>query len=177
VVDDEQLQALADRLADEVLATQPRSNALTRYGKDRCGALATAADVVGTAIATGGIIRRAISLPDSLATERLYAQTVAVDRDRAHVDVYYVGQRLRLLALATADFLDVATDDDPDELVRGAAQALVAFVAAGRPPGQRLDEVEHAYTPLREATDGQQPTETVVGLLAAYLDAWLRALT
>jgi hypothetical protein len=78
---------------------------------------------------------------------------------------------------STAEFLDVATDDDPDELVRGAAQALVAFVAAGWPPGQRLDEVEHAYTPLREATDGQQPTETVVCLLAACLDAWRRALT
>jgi hypothetical protein len=65
-------------------------------------------------------------------------------------------------------------DDDPDELVRGAAQALVAFVTAGRPGGQRLNEVEHAYTPLRGAYDDQHATETVGGLLPAYLHAWRR---
>ena len=85
------------------------------------------------------------------------------------MDVYYVDQRLRLLV--------VVTDDDPEVLIRGAAQALVAFVAAGRPAEQCLDEVEHAYAPLREATADEHPTGTTTGLLAAYLDAWRRALS
>jgi hypothetical protein len=172
VVDDEQLKALADRLASEVLATQLRPNALIRYGEARRGALATAAVLAGTVAAVGGVFRRGVvmvSQTDVLGTERLYAQTVAVDRDRAHADVHYVDQRLRLLA--------IAADDDPDELVRGAAHALVAFVTAGRPPGQRLNGVEHAYTPLREAYDDRQPTERFARLLPAYLDAWRRALT
>lgn len=168
LVDDEQLQALADRLANEVLATQLRPNALTRYGKDRHGAFATAVVIAGTVAAAGGVLRRMVSQTDLLATERLYAQTVAVDRDRAHADVDYVGHRLRVLA--------IATDDDTDELVRGAAQALVAFVTAGRPPGQRLNAVEDSYTPLREAYDDRQATERIAGLLPAYADAWRRAL-
>jgi hypothetical protein len=110
-----------------------------------------------------------VSQTDPLATERLYAQTVAVDRDRAHADVDYVGHRLRLLVMAA--------DDDPDELVRGAAQALVAFVTASRPPGQRLNAVEHAYIPPRETYDDQQATERIVGLLPAYADALRGALT
>jgi hypothetical protein len=106
---------------------------------------------------------------DPFETERRYAKVVDVDRDRAHDGVYYVGQRLRLLAMAR--------DDDTDELVRGAARALVAFVTAGRPPILRLDEVEEAYAPLREASDDHQAAETVAGLSPAYLDAWRRALT
>jgi hypothetical protein len=103
-----------------------------------------------------------------IKTERLYAQTVAVDRDRAHADVHYVAQRLSLLALAT--------EDDPEELVRDPARVLVAFVAAGRPSDQRLDEVQTAFAPLREARDDGQPTGVLMGLLPAYLAAWRRAL-
>jgi hypothetical protein len=119
--------------------------------------------------AAAGIAGRLVLKTDLFETERLYAKVVAVDRDRAHDDVYYVGQRLRLLAMAT--------DNDPDELVRGAARALVAFVTTGRPFILRLDEVEQACAPLREATEDQQAGETVAGLLPAYLDAWHRALT
>ncbi len=106
-----------------------------------------------------------VSNTDPLAAERVYAKSLAVDRDRAHADVHYVNQRLQLLA--------VATDDDP-ELIRGAAQALVAFVAAGRPVHQRLDDVEQAYAPLREAADDRQP---VAELLGPYLGAWRCALS
>ena len=169
MVNDEQVQVLADRIASEVLAAQLRPNNLTRYGESRSGALATAAVLAGTAIAAGGVYRRMVSHTDLLGTERLYAQTVAVDRDRAHADVHYVDQRLRLLALAT--------DDDPEELIRGAARPLVAFVATGRPPDQRLEEVEHAYAPLREATDDGQPTGGDRGSAACLLGAWRRALS
>jgi hypothetical protein len=152
---------LADRLATDVLAAQLRPNSLTRYGETRSGAFATAAVFVGMLVAGGGVMRRLSSNTDPLAAERLYAQTLGVDRDRAHADVHYVDRRLRLL--------DVATDDDPEELIRGAAQVLVAFVAAGRPVDQRLDEVEQAFAPLREAADDRQP---VAQLRGAYLDAW-----
>ncbi len=108
--------------------------------------------------------------PIPLAAERLYAKTVAVDPVRAHTDVYYVDQRLL--------FLVVVTDDDPEVLIHGAPQASVrAFVAAGRPAEQCLDEVEHAYAPLREATADEHPTGTTTGLLAAYLDAWRHAVS
>jgi hypothetical protein len=169
VVDDEQLQMLADRLASDVLAAQVRSNALMRFGEDRRGALATAAVLAGAFAAQVALFRRVVRQTDWLGAERLYAQTVAVDRDRAHADVHYVDQRLRCLA--------IGTDDDSEQLVRGAAHLLVAFVMAGRPAGQRLSEVEHAYIPLREARDDQQPTGRIADLLPAYVDAWRRALT
>jgi len=167
VVNDEHVQALADRLAREVLAAQMRPNTLSRYGETRNGALAMAATLAGAAIACVGVYRR-VTHTDLFGAERLYAQTVDVDRDRAHADVYYVDQRLRLLALAT--------DDDPEELIRSAAHVLVAFVAAGRPPDQRLDQVEGAFAPLREARDDGQPTGVIAELLPAYLGAWRRAL-
>jgi hypothetical protein len=138
-----------------------------RRARPRTGALASAAVLAGTAIAEVGVYRR-VTHSDVIGTERLYAQTVGVDRDRAHADVYYVDKRLRLLALAI--------DDDLDELVRSAAPVLVAFVAAGRPPDQRLDEVEGAFAPLREAHDDGQPTGVILELLPAYLGAWRRAL-
>ncbi len=86
-----------------------------------------------------------------------------------HADVHYVAQRLRLLAIAAYD--------DPEELVHGAAHALVTFVTAGRPADQRFDEVEHAYAPLREATDDEHAIGTIMDLQVAYLDAWRRALS
>jgi hypothetical protein len=168
VVHDEHVQALADRLAREVLAARLRPNSLTRYGETRDGVVATTAFLAGTLVATVGVYRR-VTHTDLFGTERLYAQTIDMDRDRAHADVYYVDQRLRLLALAT--------DDDPEELIRSAAHVLVAFVAAGRPPDQRLDEVEGAFAPLREARDDGQPTGMIAELLPAYLSAWRRALS
>jgi hypothetical protein len=169
VVDDEQLQVLADRLASDVLAAQVRPNALMRYGEDRRGALATAAELAGEFAALVALVRRVVRQTDPLGAERLYAETVAVDRDQAHADVHYVDQRLRCLA--------IGTDDDAEQLVRGAAHVLVAFVMAGRPAGQRLREVEQAYIPLREARDDREPTGRIADLLPAYMDAWRRALT
>lgn len=166
VVDDAQLQVLADRLGTDVLAGQLRPNRLTRYGEPRSGAFATAAVFVGELVAGVGAIRRLASNTDPLAVERLYAKTLGVDRDRANADVHYVDRRLRLL--------EVAADDDPEQLIRGAAQVLVAFVAAGRPVDQRLDEVERAFAPLREAADDSQPVAELVG---PYLDAWRRVLS
>jgi hypothetical protein len=49
-------------------------------------------------------------------------------------------------------------------------------VAAGRPTDQRLDDVEAAFAPLREASDDRQPTRVVEELLPAYLAAWRNAL-
>jgi hypothetical protein len=166
VVDDAQLQVLAEQLATDVLAGQLRPNRLTRYGETRSSALANVAVFAGTPVAAGRVCRRIFSNTDPLGAERFYAKTVTVDRSRAHADVHYVDQRLRLLA--------VATDDDPEELIRGAAYALDSFVAAGRPVDQCVDEVEHAYAPLREAADDRQP---VAELLGAYLDAWRCALS
>ena len=51
----------------------------------------------------------------------------------------------------------------------------VAVVAAGHPPDQRLDEVEGAFAPLREARDDGQPAGVIAELLPAYLGAWQRA--
>lgn len=166
MVNDEQVQLLADGLRDYVLAVQLRPNGLTRYGEDRSGALATAAVLAGIVIGAGGFYRRMVRHTDPLGTERLYAQTAGVDLDRARADVDYIDQRLRLLALVI--------DDDPEELVRGAAHALVAFVTAGRPGDQRLDEVEHAYAPLGEATDDRQRWGELAELQADYLGAWRR---
>jgi hypothetical protein len=167
-VDDKHVQVLADRIASGALASHPRLNALIRWGDRRGGgALAVAAVLIGGVIATGGVYRR-VTHSDVSEVERLYAQTAAVDRDRAHADVHYVHQRLRLLALATAD--------DPWRHVRDAAPVLVTFVAAGRPTDQRLDDVEAAFAPLREASDDRQPTRVVEELLPAYLAAWRNAL-
>lgn len=168
MVNDEQVQMLGYRIASDVLAAQLRPNMLTRYGDSRSGVLATIAVIAGTVAATVGLYRRAVGHGDLLETERLYAHTVAVDRDRAHADVYYVHQRLRLLALAI--------DDDPEELVHRAAHVLVAFVAAGRPLDQRLDGVEAAYAPLREASDDRQPAAVLAELLPAYLASWRHVL-
>jgi hypothetical protein len=167
VVDDENVQVLADQIANDALASHPRPNALIRYGERRGGVLGAAVAFTGATIATWGVYRRVVRT-DPVKTERLYAQTAAVDRDRAHADVHYVDQRLRLLALAI--------EDDLGTLVRDAARVLVLFVTAGRPSDQRLDEVETALTPLREARDDGQPTGVLVGLLPAYLAAWRRAL-
>ena len=167
MVDDEHVQVLADRIASEALAAHPRPNALIRYGERRGGLLGAAVAFPGAMIESWGVYRRVVST-DVVKTERLYAQTVAVDRDRAHADVHYVDQRLRLLALAT--------ESDLGRLVRDAARVLVAFVAAGRPSDQRLVEVETAFAPLREARDDGQPTGVLFGLLPAYLAAWRRAL-
>ena len=170
-MDETQAQALADRIADHVLDSQLRPNPLTRYGKGRSGALAEAADLIGTAVAASGVARRLYSRrTDPLGAERLYARSVAVDRDRAHADVYYVDERLRMLAMA------LVTDDEADELVRAAALVLVAFVAAGRPPDRRLAEVEDALARLREAQDGEQPGSVMEDLMPPYLAAWRRAL-
>jgi hypothetical protein len=172
VVDDEQLHVLADRIATDVLARFPRSNTLLRYGESRSGALATAAEFAGLAIALVSDFRRMIGITDPFATERLYAQTVAVDPDRAHADVHYVDQRLLFLAIRTWDV--------PEELVRGAAHPLVAFVAAGRPADQRFDEVEQAFAKLRDANDARLhganddviSSEATTELMLAYQDAW-----
>ncbi len=167
MVDDEYVQVLADQIASDALAAHPPCNALIRYGERKGGLLGAAVAFPGAMIESWAVYRRVVST-DVVKTERLYAQTVAVDRDRAHADVYYVDQRLRLLALAT--------DDGFETLVRDAARVLVAFVAAGRPPDQRLDEVETTFAPLREARDDGQPTRVLLGLLPAYLAAWRRAL-
>jgi hypothetical protein len=177
VVDDEQLHVLADRIATDVLARLPRSNTLLRYGESRSGALATAAVFAGIAIAGVSAFRWGISITDPFATERLYAQTVAVDRDRAHSDVHYVDQRLQFLAIATCD--------DPEALIRGAAHPLVAFVAAGRPADQRLEEVEQAYARLCDASDArlygasddEHSSPATTELMLGYLNAWRRALS
>jgi len=68
--------------------------------------------------------------------------------------VRYVEGRLRLLVAAAGD--------DADELVNGAARVLVAFVADGRPADRRLNEVEVALAPLRDAVDKnrQAPEKT-----------------
>ena len=132
--------------------------------------MAAAALIAGGIVATGGVMRRFGSHPDPHRVERLYALAVAVDRDRAHADVYYVTQRLQLLAMA------LAMEDDLDGLVRGAAPFLVAFVAAGRQSEQRLDDVEAVYGPLREAFDDRRP-EVVEELLPAYLAAWRHTLS
>jgi hypothetical protein len=177
VVNDEQLHVLADRIAADVLDRFPRSNALLRYGESRSGVLATAAEFAGIAIASVSGFRRGIAITDPFATERLYAQTVAVDPDRAHADVHYVDQRLLYLAIRTCDA--------PEELIRDAAHPLVAFVAAGRPADQRLDEVEQAYAKLRDANDARLhgpnddeiSSEATTELMLAYQDAWRRALS
>jgi hypothetical protein len=84
-MEDRHLQALADRIAGEVLALQMRSNKLVRYG--RVGApVAAAALIAGGIVATGGVMRRMGSHPDPHRVERLYALTVAVDRDRARAE-------------------------------------------------------------------------------------------
>src|SRR5262245_18330818 len=146
-----------------------RPNRLTRLAESRSGVVASAASFAGNLASAIGAGGRVFSTKDPVETERLYAQSVGVDRDRAHEDVFYVGQRLRLLSLAI--------DDEPDELVCGAARFLVAFVAAGRPPDQRLDEVEAAFAPLRAATDDRQSGQVIAALLPPYLDAWRRALS
>jgi hypothetical protein len=168
VVEERHLQALADRIAGEVRALQMRSNKLIRYGMGRSGPVAAAALIAGGIAATGGVMRRFGSHSDPHRVERLYALAVAVDRDRAHADVYYVTQRLQLLAMPL--------EDDLDGLVRGAAPVLVAFVAAGRQSDQRLDEVEAVYGPLREAVDDSRP-EVAAELLPAYLAAWRHTLS
>jgi len=145
-----------------------RPNRLTRYAESRSGVVASTASFAGNVASAIGACGRVFSTKDPVETERLYAQSLGVDRDRAHEDVFYVGQRLRLLSLAI--------DDEPDELVCGAARVLVAFVAAGRPPDQRLDEVEAAFAPLRAATDDGQTGQVIAELLPPYLDAWRRAL-
>jgi hypothetical protein len=169
VVEERHLQALADRIAGDVLALQLRSNKLTRYGEGHSGAVASAALMAGGIVATCGVLRRMTGHPDVLRAERLYALSVGVDRDRAHADVHYVSQRLQLLAMP------LAVEQDLDELVRAAAPVLVAFVAAGRPSEQRLDEVEAVYAPLREALD--DPRLEAGELLRAYLAAWRHALS
>ena len=75
MVDDAQIQVLADRLASDVPAGQLRPNWLWRYGDARSGALATAAVFAGVLVAGGGVIRRLASNTDPLAAGRLYAQT------------------------------------------------------------------------------------------------------
>jgi len=169
VVEARHLGALADRIAGEVLAWQLRPNKLLRYGEGRSGPVAAAALITGGIVATGGVMRRIGSHPDPHKVERLYALAVAVDRDRAHADVYYVSQRLQLLAMP------LAMEDDLDGLVRGAALVLVAFVAAGRQSEQRLADVEAVYGPLREAFDDRRPE--VEELLPAYLAAWRHTLS
>jgi hypothetical protein len=166
-MEERHLQALADRIAGEVLALQMRSNKLVRYGEGRSGPVAAAALIAGGIVATGGVMRRMGSHPDPHRVERLYALTVAVDRDRAHADVYYVTQRLQLLAIPL---------EMDDGLVRGAAPVLVAFVAAGRQSEQRLEEVEAVYGPLREAVDDRRPG-VMEELLPAYLAAWRHTLS
>lgn len=169
MVQDEQLQVVAERIASDMIAIQPRANDLMRWGDSRSGALAMAAVMTGTLFATVGVYRRVTRHSDVVGVERLYARTVGVDRDRADADVSYVNQRLQQLAVA------LAMDDDLDELVTGAAGVLVAYVAAGRPAEQRLDEVEAVFGPLREASDDK--AGVVAELLPEYLAAWRRALS
>jgi len=170
MVQEQDLQVVADRIASGVVAMQPRLNNLMRWGDSRSGALAMAAVMTGSLIEAVALYRRVTRHSDVVGVERLYAGTVGVDRDRADADVSYVWQRLQQLAVA------LAMDDDLDELVSGAARVLVAYVVAGRPAEPRLDEVEAVFGPLREARDDDQ-ADVLAELSPEYLAAWRRVLS
>jgi hypothetical protein len=178
VADDRGLDDLAERLANQALVTQLRPNALTRYAEDRRGLIANAAGIAGTVAAAGSVYRRVVRQADPNETVRAYAAVLGVDHDRADADVSYAADRLRLLALAGPDPDAAGPGSDHDTLVRDAARLLVAFVAEGRPPDGRLDDVEAAYEPLRGAVDDKRSADDDAHeLLGAYLDAWRRNVT
>jgi hypothetical protein len=178
VVDDRELDDLAERLANQALITQLRSNALTRYAEDRRGLIANAAGLAGTFVAAGSVVRRVVGQAHPNETVRAYAAVVDVDYDRAEADVSYASHRLRLLALAEPDPETTGHGIAHETLIRDAARLLVAFVAEGRQPVRRLADVEAAFEPLREAIDyNQSPHNEAQELLATYLDAWHRTVT
>ena len=64
MVDDRELDDLAERLASQALVTQLRPNALTRYAEDRRGLIANAAEIAGTFAAAGSVYGRVVRQAD-----------------------------------------------------------------------------------------------------------------
>jgi hypothetical protein len=88
-----QLDEVADRLAQQPLAVRHSSNRLTR-AEERGGLIGMIAGVVGGIWMAVSVFRRYPRVPDQLTTRRLYEQATGLDRDRANADLDLVADRL-----------------------------------------------------------------------------------
>jgi hypothetical protein len=88
-----QLDDVADRLAQQPLALRQSSNRVMR-AEERGGLVGIIAGVVGDMWMAVSASRRYPRLPDQLTTRRLYEQATGLDRDRANADLDLVADRL-----------------------------------------------------------------------------------
>ena len=160
------LDALARRLADDVLSVRARPNALTRLGDERGGRLGCVVGAAGLVASLGGSLRRARHA-EFFALRDDYAALVGADEARAVEDYHDVRRRVGLLS--------TSSDGDP-ALVRPAARLLLRHVAAGRPADRRLDGPEDAYDAIRAHVAGPRDRAGIEALGDRYVEAWRAAI-
>jgi hypothetical protein len=160
------LDALARRLADDVLLVKSQPNALTRFGDARGGPRGCVVGAAGLVASLAGSLRR-MRQAEFFPIRDDYASLVGADETRANEDYHYV--RLRVGSLSTN------SDGDPT-LIRPAARLLFRYVAAGRPASERLDGPEDAFDAIGAHFDGPRNPGGFETLAARYVDAWRTAI-
>jgi hypothetical protein len=160
------LDALSDRLADDVLILRSRPNALTRFSNERGGPRGCLAGLAGLAASLGGTLQRTRHA-EYLSIRDDYASLMGADATRASDDYHYVRRRVAVLS--------TASDGDPT-LVQPAARLLFRYVGAGRPANRRLHGPEDAFDAIRAHFDGPPDRDGAYAVTARYIDAWRTAI-